>query len=132
MLVPCEIAIRFILPSVRANVAKTLMTKHKLKQADAARLLGVSQPAVSLYSRKIRGSAIELESEPEVKEKIEGLADALAGGGLSPMGFMSAFCEICRTARARKMLCSLHRSFDSSVNLAKCELCVSEDLVRCT
>jgi predicted transcriptional regulator len=107
------------------------MTKHKLKQADAAGLLGVSQPAISLYSRKIRGSAIDLESEPEVRKKIEDFADALAEDDLSPKEFMSAFCEICKTVRARKMLCSLHKSFDSSVNLENCELCSIEDLVRC-
>lgn len=132
MFVPCEIAIKSVLPSVRATVAKTLMNKHKLKQADAARLLGVSQPAISLYSRKIRGTAIDLESEPEVKKKIENLADTLARDNLSPMGFMSAFCEICKTVRAKKMLCSLHKTFDPSVDLEKCELCSDEDLVRCT
>jgi len=131
MLVPCEIAIKSILPSVRATIAKELMTKHNLKQAEAARLLGVSQPAISLYSRKIRGRAIDLESESKVKKMIENLADALAEDKLSPINFMSAFCEICKTIRAKKMLCSLHKTFDPSFDLDKCELCSTGDSVRC-
>lgn len=125
MLVPCEIAVRSILPSVRATIAETLMNKHKLKQADAAKLLGVSQPAISLYSRRIRGRAIDLRSDPEVERMVENLADSLAKDSLSPMNVMSALCEICRTARAKSMLCSLHKTFDPSVDLEKCGLCLT-------
>jgi len=131
MLVPCEIAIKSILPSVRATIAKELVDKHDLKQAEAAKLLGVSQPAISLYSRKIRGKAVDLESDSEIKKMVENVADSLANGGLSPMNFMSAFCEICRTVRAKRMMCSLHKTFDPSVDLDKCELCSTGDLVRC-
>ncbi|MGQ9544057.1 MAG: helix-turn-helix domain-containing protein [Candidatus Bathyarchaeia archaeon] len=38
-------------------IAKTLITKHNLTQVEAAKLLGISQPAISLYERKIRGKA---------------------------------------------------------------------------
>ncbi len=75
MLAPCEIAVKCALPAVRAMIAKELVTKHNLKQAEAAELLGVSQPAISLYSRKIRGKAINLENDQDVKTLIEKLSN---------------------------------------------------------
>jgi hypothetical protein len=52
MSVPCEVAVKCILPVVRAMVAKELMTIDGLRQVDVAKFLRVSQPArhdVSLH-----------------------------------------------------------------------------------
>jgi len=123
MLVPCEVAIKCILPAVRAMLAKELMTKYELKQAKAAKLLGVSQPAVSLYYREMRGKALDLEPDKEVKILIEKLAASLAEGNVSHKAFIPMFCEICRTIRAKGLMCKLHKAFDPAINIEECELC---------
>jgi predicted transcriptional regulator len=132
MLVPCEVAVKCLLPSIRAMIAQDLMTEHNLKQADAAELLGVSQPAISLYYRKMRGKAIELENDIEVGRLMKNLADSLAGGSLSHKDFISKFCEICRIIRAKGSLCKMHKAFDPSIDIEKCELCRVADSLRCT
>jgi len=66
MIVPCEVAVKCVLPVVRAMIAKELVTKHGLNQVETARLLGVSQPAISLYSRKARGNALNLENDHDI------------------------------------------------------------------
>jgi len=131
MLLPCEVAVKCLLPSARAMVAKELMTKHNLKQAEAAKLLGVSQPAVSLYYRKIRGKAIDLEDDSDVTKLIGNIADSLAKGGLSHKDFISRFCEICRIVRAKGLLCEMHKTFDPSIDVEKCELCLATSSLRC-
>ena len=123
MLVPCEVAVKCLLPSVRAMIAKELMMKHGLKQAEAAKILGVSQPAISLYYRKIRGKAIDLENDIEVVKLIENLAAPLAKSNLSHKDFIPMFCEICRTIRARGLMCKLHKTFDPEIDIEECELC---------
>jgi len=123
MLVPCEIAVKCLLPSVRAMIAKELMTKHGLKQAEAAKILGVSQPAISLYYRKIRGKAVDLENDVEVIKLIENLAVTLAKGALPHKDFIPMFCEICRTIRAKGLMCKLHKTFDPEIDVEECELC---------
>jgi len=123
MLVPCEVAIKCILPVVRAMLAKELMTEYALKQAEVAKLLGVSQPAVSLYCRNIRGKAIYLENDRDVKTLTEKLAALLAEGNLSHKDFIPMFCEICREIRAKGLMCKLHKSFDPAIDIEKCELC---------
>jgi len=131
MLLPCEVAVKCLLPPARAMIAKQLMTKHNLKQAEIAKLLGVSQPAISLYNRKIRGKAIDLESDPDVTKLIENLAVSLAKGSLSHKDFIPMFCEICRTIRAKGLLCKMHKTFDPSIDIEKCKLCSVTNSLRC-
>lgn len=125
MLFPCEVAVKCILPVVRAMIAKELMTKHKLKQVETAKLLGVSQPAISLYFRNRRGKAINLEDESDSARLIENLAASLAEGSLSPKDFISAFCEICTTIREKGLMCKLHKAFDPTMDIEKCGICLS-------
>jgi predicted transcriptional regulator len=132
MLVPCEVAVKCLVPSIRAMIAQDLMTEHNLKQVDVAELLGVSQPAISLYYRKMRGKAIELENDIDVGKLMKNLADSLAGGSLSHEDFISKFCEICRIIRAKGLLCKMHKAFDPSIDIEKCGLCRVADSLRCT
>jgi uncharacterized protein len=132
MSIPCEIAVKCVLPSVRAMIAKELTTKHGLKQEEAAKLLGVSQPAVSLYYRKMRGKSIDLENESDITRLIENLADSLATTSLSRKEFIIRFCEICKTIRAKGLLCKMHKAFDPAVNIDECGLCLTADSLRCT
>jgi len=112
-------------------IAKQLMTKHNLKQAEAAKLLGVSQPAISLYYRKMRGKAINLENDEEIKRLTEKLAKSLAEGNPSPTQFFASFCEICRTIRAKGLLCEMHKNLDPAIDIKKCEICSSINSTRC-
>jgi len=123
MLVPCEVATKCVLPVVRAMIAKELVTKHALKQVEVAKVLGVSQPAVSLYYREIRGRAIDLENDRAVKILIQKLTASLAEGNLSHKDFIPMFCEICRTIRAKGLMCKLHKAFDPGIDIEECELC---------
>jgi len=112
-------------------IAKELTTKYDLKQTEAAKLLGVSQPAISLYYRKIRGKAIDLEKDPEIIKLIENLAASLAKGNLTHKSFIQMFCEICKTIRAKGLLCKMHKTFDPSIEVEKCELCLTTNTLKC-
>ncbi len=131
MSLPCEVAVKCLLPSVRAIIAKTLTTKHNLKQIETAKLLGISQPAISLYDRKMRGKAINLEKDPEITKLIEKLADELVRGDLTRKDYIQKFCEICKTVRAKGLLCQMHKIFDPAIDMEKCELCLITDPLKC-
>jgi predicted transcriptional regulator len=131
MLLPCEVAVKCLLPSVRAMLAKELMAKHDVRQAEAAKLLGVSQPAISLYCREMRGKTINLENDQDIQRLIEQLAKLLAKGNLSHKEFIPKFCEICKTTRAKGLLCQMHKTFDPSIDIESCELCSVTNSMRC-
>jgi predicted transcriptional regulator len=123
MSAPCEVAVKCVLPVVRAMVAKELIIKYQLKQTEVAGILRVSQPAISLYRRKLRGKAINLESEKDVQKQVTNLAHALAENKLSRQDLTPKYCEICKTIRAKGLLCELHKAFDPTINIDACELC---------
>jgi predicted transcriptional regulator len=106
-------------------IAKELTTKHQLKQTDAAKLLGVSQPAISLYYRKIRGKAIDLENDQDITNQIENMAKTLANGKPPRKQLIPMYCETCRTIRAKGLLCKLHKTMDPTIETEGCDLCTS-------
>ena len=130
MIVPCEIVVKCVLPSIRAMIAKELITKHNLNQAQAAKRLGVSQPAISLYYRKIRGKALDLEKDKEITTLIENLAKQLADNHISNEDFILMFCEICKMIKAKGLLCQLHKAFDPTIDIEKCDLCKTTNALK--
>ncbi len=131
MSVPCEVAVRCVLPAIRALIAKELTTKYQLKQKEAAKILNVSQPAISLYYRRIRGKAIDLETDKGIMDLVEKMAKSLVESKPSRRALISMYCEICREIRAKGLLCKLHKVFDPTIDIEACELCLRGKSVQC-
>ena len=128
---PCEVAVKCVLPVIRAMLAKELMSTNRMKQKQVADILKVSQPAISLYVRKIRGRAISLENDEDIEELVRSVAAALAENKLSTRDMIPKYCEICKTIRAKGLLCKLHKAFDPTINIETCELCRADKPLSC-
>ncbi len=78
----CEVFVKYVLPALRALIAELLMERYSLTQAEAAKLLGVTQPAVSNYLRKVRGTKLYslFKKSPKVTEFAETVAKILISG----------------------------------------------------
>jgi uncharacterized protein len=119
----CEVASQYLLPTLRALIAKNLMEKHHMTQQDAASKIGLTQSAISQYMRQLRGSKIKIiEKNKEVMDEIDRISNRIASGELNKVGTLDAFCEICRLARSRKLLCELHAK--SFPELSDCSICM--------
>jgi predicted transcriptional regulator len=127
MLTPCEVAVKCALPSVRAMMASELMSKHSLNQAQAAELLGVSQPAISLYQKKLRGNSLDLWNDADISASVTKQAEFLVNGGGESKSTLGWFCGICKTLRAKGYLCKIHKDLDPTVNLDDCDFCKDLD-----
>ena len=123
MLTPCEVAVKCALPSVRAMVATQLMTKHSLNQAQAAKLLGISQPAISLYQKKLRGNSLDLWGDPDIAASVAKQAEFMANGTANSRNNLAWFCSICTTLRAKGYLCKIHKDLDPTLDLENCDFC---------
>ncbi len=124
MLLLCEIIVKSLIPSIKAHIARYLIKKYCLKQIEIAKFLNVSQSAISLYNRKIRGKAIDLEKDIEIKELIEKIADSLINKNLTHNEFILEFCKICKIARKKGLLCNIHKTFDPILEIEKCQICI--------
>jgi hypothetical protein len=124
MSMPCEVAVRSVVPAIRAGLAKELIQTHKLKQNDIATLLGITQTAVSKYTRDVRGRVVRLEKEKEIQRMIAETAKMLANGWGSRRQLIFRFCEICRLVRQKGLMCELCKRSNPSIDVYQCLICM--------
>ncbi|MFX0067461.1 MAG: transcriptional regulator [Promethearchaeota archaeon] len=96
---PCEKVVSAILPLIRAEIAKSLVLDFKLTQIKAAKLLGLTQAAVSQYVTSKRGYKLRIEKSSPAAQSIKETAKELAEGKLSELELLNKLCEICHTIR---------------------------------
>ena len=118
----CEVAVKVLLPGVRALLARELVFSYGLSQQDVAGKLGLTQPAVSQYLRSIRGCfASKLCQSEEIVDIINTIAWEASRGSSDISLLNKEFCRICKIARVSGMLCSRHRSV--CYGIEDCEMC---------
>ena len=100
MSLPCERAVSVILPLIRAEIAKSLILDFKLTQIEAAKLLGLTQAAVSQYITSKRGYRLRIDESSPGARSIKETAKELAEGRLSDSELLNKLCDICHTIRA--------------------------------
>lgn len=96
MVFPCERAVWYNLPHIRADIA-TGLVKTGMTQSQAAKTLGVTPAAVSQYLNKKRG-------QQEVKSKLylEEINDAVRriSEGASQQELQAIICKCCHIITA--------------------------------
>jgi len=126
MLLPCEVAVKSLVPAIRSAIARELTQTYGLKQKDVARLLGVTQTAVSKYTRHVRGTVLKIEEVEEVQPKIREIVVSLANGGMSKYEVAAKFCVVCEIIRQKRVMCKLCKFSDPSIDVQECFVCHSD------
>jgi hypothetical protein len=93
MIFPCEKAVWYYLPQIRADMAKELV-KTGMTQSRAAKLLGVTPAAVSQYLHKKRGGQSNKTRlyRVEIRNAVEKICEGVAGEELH--GMVCRCCQI--------------------------------------
>ena len=126
MLLPCEVAVKSLVPAIRSAIARDLIQTYRLKQKEVARLLGVTQTAVSKYTRRVRGVVFKVEDIEEVQPTLREIAVSLANGGMSKYELVAKFCVVCRVIRLKGLMCELCKLSDPSIDVQQCFVCNSD------
>jgi len=132
MLLPCEVAVKSLVPAIRSAIARELTQTYGLKQKDAARLLGVTQTAVSKYTRHVRGIVLKIEDIEEIQPTLKEIVVSLANGGMSKYELAVKFCVACEIVRRKGLMCELCKLSDPSIDVQECFVCHSDTRVRQT
>lgn len=121
---PCELVVRYVLPTFRSLVAKELIEKHRFSQVDAAKKLGTTQAAIShyLYSKRGDKKMRQLGTVPQVQFVASEVAQGIANGGFSVMDAMLKFCGLCTALRDQEIICNFHKGAVSSLPEG-CDIC---------
>ncbi len=126
MLLPSEIEAKSLIPAVRAILAKKLIKEYSLKEEDAARVLGITQAAVSNYVRGTRGDVeliSKLESVREVMRMIDDIAKDLSTNKAYTPSTLAKFVGLCNYMRYTLIICDVHHSIESNIDEQICEQC---------
>ncbi len=99
---PCELAAKTILPSIRAAVAKILVEEYGIPRYRAARLLNTTPAAITNYLEGRRGSGFldKIMNNPELLAIIKKISKMLAEGsegqtGKDGLEYQKMICTIC-------------------------------------
>ena len=130
MMMPCEVAVKSVIPAIRAHIAKELSQTHKMKQTDIARTLGITQTAVSKYLGNVRGQAITLGDTKEINAMINQIASTIAAEKTSGPQLTQQLCEVCAVARRNGVMCPLCKRSDRTLNIKLCNVCKSGENCR--
>ncbi len=95
-----------------------------LPEAQIARALGITQPAVSKYFWEKRGRAIDFDNRYDVKNMTEVIADGIANHKLSNVQVANMIKEICDYVMRNGYMCDLHYEVDPQVKNSNCKICM--------
>ena len=112
-----------VIPAIKALMAKELVEEHGLKQDQVAEILGISQSAVSKYSRKVRGYAIKLDDVAEVQPLINDMIILLMNGTYRRTDFLELFCQTCLAIRKTSLMCKFCQKSDPKIKIEECGFC---------
>ena len=122
--------VKTLIPSVRALVAKELITKYKLRQIDVAKMLGVTQAAISQYLRGARGNIIDLRNDKEIMRIVDRMATGLINKDLTKKDLSILICEICYQARKKRIYCKSGMRIQGKYAEAADLMCMEYDIPR--
>jgi len=124
LIIPCEVAVKSVIPAVRAVLAKELAERHSMKQNQVAEILGISQSAVSKYNSKVRGHVIEIEEIEEIQTPINNMITLLVNRKNRRTEFLKLFCQTCIIIRKRGLMCQFCQKTDSTIETEECNFCL--------
>jgi len=123
MILPEELASKSVIPAIRALVVKRLVEEHGMTQQEAAKLLGVTQPAVSKYLHEKRGAAIKLNGIKEIDEATGEIAELVSSQKVPQIEVMSKIEAACDYVRRNRYMCDLHKKLEPSMDVNSCHVC---------
>jgi predicted transcriptional regulator len=118
LLQPQEIEVFFILPALRRDLAK-VMKKRGFEQKKIAKLLGITEPAVSQYLNNKRATKVVFS--PELKKEIE----ASAGKIKDEESLIQEIQRLLVVAREEMVTCGVHE--DLVPSLKGCTACAKAE-----
>ena len=116
-LMPQELEVWYLLPSLRKEIAKILVNEHELSQKEVAVIFGMTESAVSQYLKSKRANELKFSNQ-ELAE-IKKYADKIMQ---DKKNYHSHLFELSKKMRGTKSLCELHKKRDSSLR-KDCSLC---------
>lgn len=103
LLQPQEVEVFYILPAVRRELASRMKARGK-SQKDIAKLLGITEPAVSQYMSSKRASLVKFN--PAVTKAIHDSADRIT----NETSMLREMQRVMQVIHKERVICQVHES----------------------
>ena len=123
---PQEIEVRYILPAIRRGLARIFIQEHKLSQKEAARVLGLTEAAVSQYQNSKRAKQVVFTDN--VISEIKVSADRILADKSNKHRLIAEMYRICNLTTVKHILCDIHRL--QSKDLKNCNVCFDKEIIQ--
>ena len=122
---PQEIEVRYILPAIRRELAKIFIKEHEMNQKEAAKILGLTEAAVSQYQHLKRAKEVVFTNK--IVDEIRISAGKILAEKNAKQRLIAEMYRISNLTTVRQILCDIHRA--QSKDLEECNVCFDEGLV---
>ena len=104
---------------MRKDLARFFVENYKLKQKEAAKILGVTEAAVSQYVKSKRANDVRFTKKElaEIKKTAKIILEDRSM-------LMEGIYKLCIAFRGSKTVCDFHRNKDGAIS-KDCEICMS-------
>jgi predicted transcriptional regulator len=122
MELPQEIELWYVIPAIRKALV-TELKKHNLKQKEIAPLLGITESAISQYTKDKRAAHCydafnKSPLESEIKESAKKIINQKSP---DPTVAIKEINRLCNFIKKNKIICDIHRKQNKS--LKSCDIC---------
>ncbi|MFC1723755.1 transcriptional regulator [Nanoarchaeota archaeon] len=117
---PQEIELWHVIPLIRKLLAQNLKQRN-LKQKDVAKLLHITEPAVSQYLKEKRAKDCNIQIPAEVQKAITSAADSIIKHKDDPHEPIRQINRLSNLFKEKKLICQIHMKKDTSIS--KCDIC---------
>ncbi len=143
-MMPQEVEVWYVLPAVRRELAKAMKTKvvdrigedgrlrkHKITQKEIAKMLGVTEPAITQYllkkGKRSRGDQVQLPDRvlPRIEASADEIISVFESSASEEQVYESMTREINRIIRHLRdegIMCDIHKQFSVHVG-DTCDAC---------
>lgn len=112
-----------VIPAIRSAIARELTQSYGLKQKDVAKLLGITQTAISKYTKHTRGAVLEVEKVTHTQAVLKETVESLANGQIDKYQLTAKLCQICEIIRQKGFMCKLCKLSDPNIDNQQCIIC---------
>ena len=123
LVLPGEIIVDEVLPTIRAMLARELADNGLTQQAIADNL-GVTQAAVSSYLNADTDRTGPVAGNPQTQATVERIADGLASGTMDGYDALTELLALIEAFEDRGPICELHEDAMPALQGMSCDLCV--------
>jgi len=119
---PQEIEVRYIIPAIRGKLAHVLVEERGVSQKQAAKILGLTEAAISQYINGKRGT--EVMFSESVVDEIRKSADRVINLKSNKGEMVAEIYRISHLTNVKHIMCDMHRK--QSKGLDDCTICFDE------